>query len=111
MASSMACDTDANSPEEICLQHCTDVPQHFCYSLYIEPTHYLPHQSKIHKLQHLITILLQNMFQIQICPSETTNTAYAQIIQCPFMGEVANIHVTYEVAAINDTAIITAHRR
>ena len=65
----------------------------------------------MNKPQYLFTILLQNMSQQQINPSNATNMAHVQITQCAFMGEACQYtgH-TYDVAPINNVARIALHR-
>ena len=77
------------TPEQICLPHCTSMSQciRLHYSLHIDPT-LLHTVTKLSKLQHLFTILLQYMCEQQMYPSNATNTPHAQITQLAFMGEV-----------------------
>ena len=53
----------------------TCVPLHFCCSLHIDPT-FLYTSIKINTLQHILTKLLQNISQQQICLSNATCPNY-----------------------------------
>ena len=80
---------------------------YFYCSLLIDPT--LLHTSvKNKKMQHLLTKLLQNMCQTEICPSNVICMPYALIMQCASIGEVC---ATYELTGINYVTWRAVHRQ
>ena len=84
----------------------TYVPLQFYYSLHIDPT--ILHISKINKLQHLLIKLLQNIQQI--CPQMAKIWHMPKLLDMNLWGKYANIHVTYEVASIDNIARIALRR-
>ena len=66
------------------------VPLDFSCNLHTDPNYYTnpPH---INKLQHIFTILLQNMCQQQICNSNATCMPHARITQYASVRKYVNI--------------------
>ena len=76
------------SPVQICLPHCTNMSPCTSTGTYLLTPHCCTLPSKINKLQHLFIIMLQNMYQPQICPSDAICMPSVQITWCALMGEV-----------------------
>ena len=68
--------------------HCTYMYQCPVTVVYIQTPHYHTYLSKIHKLHHLPTKLLQSMCQKQICPSNATYMPHIPIISCAYMKQL-----------------------
>ena len=72
----------AYAPEQMCLLHCTNMSHRTSTVVYIwthvtSDIHY-----KINKQQQLFTILLQNTYQQQICPSNATKGICSNYSMC-----------------------------
>ena len=97
------------APEQICLPHCIYMSHCTSAVVYIQTPHYCSHPSKINELKPKFTIVLQNVCQEELCPSNATNMAYDQITQHSFMEEVANANETYDIAPINNVVRSTVN--
>ena len=95
---------------EICLPHSTNISNCTSTIVYTWTPYYHTHLSKAISC-NIFTILLQNMYQQQICPSNATHMAYAQIAQHAFMGESMPIYRPHmKLLIINNVCRIAHHR-
>ena len=97
--------------EQICLPHCTYMSHCISTVGSIYTIHYCTHPPKINKLQYLFIILLQNVCQQQICPSNANCTPNAQFTQCASMEYICQyIYASYELTSIDQVTRSAVHR-
>ena len=62
------------------------------------------------KLQHFLTLQLQNICQEQTCPLNAIYMSYAKITWCASIGKYAIIYAMYDFTDINHVTRSTVHR-